>query len=131
MALGTQGFITAFARDPVCGLEDELISSIVDKIVKEDTGVVVIVKEEVPIGIITERDIIEKVVKAGKDPKKTFVKDVMTKPVVTISSNKSIQDALKIMVDKKKRRLPVIDRKTKRVVGILTERRIFDALIQR
>ncbi|MDQ1280776.1 MAG: hypothetical protein QG670_2039 [Thermoproteota archaeon] len=131
MALGTQGFVTAFTRDPVCGSEDELISSIVDKIVKEDIGAVVIVEKGVPVGIVTERDIIEKVVKTGKDPKKMFVKDVMTKPVVTISSNKSIQDALKMMVDNKRRRLPVVDRKTKRVVGILTERRIFDSLLQR
>lgn len=131
MALGTYGFVNAFMRDPVLGSEDELISSIVDKIIKNDINVVIIAKDGIPVGIITERDIVEKIVKAGKDPKKTSAKDVMTKPVVTIASEKSIQDALKLMSDNKRRRLPVIDRKSKRVVGILTERRIFDALLQR
>jgi len=131
LALGTYGFVTAFMRDAVCGSEDELISSIVDKIVTNDISAILIAKDSTPTGIITERDIVAKIVKTGKDPKKTPAKDVMSKPVVSIDSGKTIQDAFKLMCDKKVRRLAVVDRKTKRVVGILTERRILDALLQR
>ena len=131
MALGTYGFVTAFMRDAVCGSEDELISSIVDKIVTNDISAILIAKDSMPTGIITERDIVAKIVKTGKDPKKTPAKDVMSKPVVSIDSGKTIQDAFKLMCDKKVRRLAVVDRKTKRVVGMLTERRILDALLQR
>lgn len=77
-------------RDAVCGSEDEVISSVVDKMVKNDIGAIIIVKNELLVGIITERDILEKVINPGKDPKKTFAKDVMTKHVITVGSDRSI-----------------------------------------
>ena len=61
-----------------------------------------------------------RLVAAGKDPKKTKVRESAEQPeVVTIGADDSIDEALRTMKDKKVRRLPVID--GREVVGIITQ----------
>lgn len=70
------------------------------------------------IGIITERDIINDVVATPLIPEQTKVEEVMTKEVITISPDKSLEEAADIMIEKKIRKLPVIE--GKKLVGIIT-----------
>jgi predicted transcriptional regulator len=81
------------------------------------------------LGLITEKDILEKVSNASKNPSETYAKDIMSSPLVTIEYNKSLMDVLKIMTDKQIRRLVVT--KEGKAVGIVTERRILGTLIQK
>jgi CBS domain-containing protein len=61
-------------------------------------------------GMVTDRDIVVKVVAAGKDPKATKVSELATQPeVVTIGADDSIEEAMKTMKKYAVRRLPVID----------------------
>jgi CBS domain-containing protein len=61
-------------------------------------------------GMVTDRDVVVKVVAAGKDPNKTKVKDLTDQPeVVTIGADDSVDEALETMKRAKVRRLPVID----------------------
>jgi len=53
--------------------------------------------------------------------------EIMSSPLLTIDAGKTVADALKIMRDKKTRRLAVT--RNGRLVGIVTERRLLDALI--
>ncbi|MEM2718361.1 MAG: CBS domain-containing protein, partial [Candidatus Bathyarchaeia archaeon] len=77
-------------------------------------------------GIITERDIIEKVVRSNRDPSKIRAEEIMSSPLISVEADKTLKDALTLMRDKKIRRLGVT-RKGK-LVGIITERRVLDAL---
>ncbi len=70
------------------------------------------------IGIITERDVLRKIVARGKDPSTTTVKDIMTSPVITISPENSIEEANELMTEKKIRRLPVEE--DGKVIGMIT-----------
>jgi len=92
-----------------------------------DVGAVVVESGGLPVGIITERDILQRVVKAGKDPARTLAREVMTSPITSIEVNKNLGDALKLMREKNVRRLAVM--KSGRLIGIVTERRLLDALV--
>jgi CBS domain-containing protein len=80
--------------------------------------------EENPLitGIVTERDILYRVIGGNKGPYKTVLKEVMSSPVVTIEKGSSVNEAMVLMRNKKIRRLLVIKReKTKELtLGLVT-----------
>jgi len=82
-------------------------------------------KKEIPIGIVTERDIARTVGFAAKHP--IFgdipLSELMSKPLITIQPGASLKDAVVLMQQKDIRRLPIID-KDGRLVGIITEKDI-------
>jgi CBS domain-containing protein len=81
----------------------------------------------IPIGIITERDIIFRVVAQNRGPFKVTLKDIMSSPLVTIYSEKSPKEALSIIKQKKINRLPVVDAEGQ-LIGILTTQTIVQKL---
>ena len=99
-------------------------------IMKENKiGSVIVVDEsnhKNPIGIITERDIVN-YLSSSEGNLLMQVKEIMSKPLITVEQSASINDATKIMNNKKIRRLVVIDKNNK-MIGILTQRDIFKAI---
>jgi len=81
-------------------------------------GCLVVVDKGICVGILTERDIIERVLCDELEPRRTKVKDVMSHPVKTISALDTIEKALQIMKDNHIKKLPVISNNT--IVGIIT-----------
>ena len=80
-------------------------------------GSIVIVDKNDPVGIITERDFATKVMLKSYSAD-TKVSEVMSSPVVHISSNQSVADVIDIMANKEIRKIPVID--NGKVIGIVT-----------
>jgi CBS domain-containing protein len=72
-----------------------------------------------PAGIVTERDILYRVVAENKGPFKVTLKEVMSSPLVTIDESASVRDAISVMRRKGIRRLPVTDSKG-RMTGVVT-----------
>ena len=70
------------------------------------------------MGIVTERDLIQRVLADGRNPDKTLVSQLMSKPVITVKPDTELSEAAKIMVANRIRRLPVVEGST--VVGMLT-----------
>ncbi|PIX51167.1 MAG: hypothetical protein COZ52_00315, partial [Candidatus Aenigmarchaeota archaeon CG_4_8_14_3_um_filter_37_24] len=85
---------------------------------KHEIGSLIIVEDEKIVGVITESDIIRKVVATGLDPSVTLVEEMMTKDVITIDADAELNDACQTMVDHKIKRLPVLD--GGQLVGIIT-----------
>ncbi|MDX1371901.1 MAG: CBS domain-containing protein [Nitrososphaeraceae archaeon] len=81
-------------------------------------SVVVIDTENRPIGIVTERDIVRRVICERKNPLTTQVESVMSKPVITAEHTTKIDKAINIMIQNKIRRLPIV--KTGILHGIIT-----------
>lgn len=84
-------------------------------------GSIIIINEDeqnYPIGIITERDIVRRVISDNKDPKNTKANEIMSKPLITIETNTYVSDVSVKMVKNKIRRLPVVKGKT--LSGIIT-----------
>ena len=114
-------------------VEEQGIGAILRLMDGNDIGSVVIVKrqdkEQIPVGIITERDIVRTLGrKAGdlKEPLTTF----MSKPIITIQSNSSAREAMQLMDSNHIRRIVVVD-PSGRMVGILTEKDIFREVLKK
>ncbi|MGC8647540.1 MAG: cyclic nucleotide-binding/CBS domain-containing protein [Candidatus Micrarchaeia archaeon] len=101
--------------------ENESIKSIAQKMNKHGINSVIIAdKSNTPIGMITERDIIGKLLTKKRNLLFAKAKHIMTKPVVTISKDTKLEDAAKIMVEKHIKKLCVVDENNK-IIGIITE----------
>ena len=111
--------VTVSLLQPVSGLAYMMI--------KEDIGAVIVIEKDRPIGIITEKDILHRVVTPGKDAYKTLAKDVMSEPVITIEASSMLKDALELMKKKKIRRLVVVEDGS--LVGLVTERRLLEKIV--
>ena len=97
---------------------DETVQSASAKMAKHSIGSLVVVKNGSLRGIVTERDIMTKLVARSLDASKTTVSKIMTRQVVMITPEKDIEDAAEVMVERIIKKLPVI--KGDRLVGIIT-----------
>jgi len=94
-------------------------------------GSLIVVKNGKPVGIITEKDIVAKVVAEDAKPSTVKVKQIMSSPVKTIHPHESIEDAAKLMAENRIRRLVVLEKG--KLLGIVTENdiiRIWPSLIE-
>lgn len=81
-------------------------------------GAIVVVDAGPVVGLLTDRDLAVRVVGRGLDPRLTMICDVMTSPVSTLSPSDSHEDAIRLMQQKRIRRIPLVE--SGRVVGIVT-----------
>jgi len=71
-----------------------------------------------PIGIITERDLLKRIVAEGRNAKKTIFKEIMSSPLVVISTNTDLEEAARLMFEMKIKKLPVTEQN--RLVGLVS-----------
>lgn len=93
---------------------------------RKNRGTILIEKNGKIIGIITERDLLRKIVAKDRDPKEVHVEDIMSKPLITIDSEKSITEAEDLMNKNKIRALPV--KRNGKIMGIVHMRDISKGL---
>ena len=96
-------------------------------------GALVVVKESdtgrIPVGILTDRDIVVEIVAKNVDIKELYVGDVMSFDPVTVSESDGISETLKLMRSRGIRRIPVVDDKGT-LSGILTIDDFLDLLAE-
>ena len=97
---------------------DSSVREVVAKMNRFDIGSIVIVQERRPIGIITERDILRKVVEHCLDPSICKAKEIMTTPIITGEEDLSVEEAARLMATRKIKRIPIV--RNKELVGIIT-----------
>jgi CBS domain-containing protein len=114
----------AIVADAVKIMKDGGISSILVRSLSSST------ENPFITGIVTERDILYRVIGGNKGPYKTILKDVMSSPVVTIEKGSSIDEAMSLMRNKKIRRLLVVKRENTKAVtlGLVTLMSITDGM---
>ncbi|HLC68585.1 MAG TPA: CBS domain-containing protein [Candidatus Bilamarchaeaceae archaeon] len=111
---------------------DETIVEVAKLMKKHDIGSVIIVDgQKRAKGIVTERDVIHKLIAAGKDVASTKVEAVMSKPLRVITPDTPLEVAAQAMRKNNIKRLPVVNAQTQ-LVGIISEgdiMRIFPAIV--
>lgn len=90
-------------------------------------SLVIVGKDKTPIGIFTERDLVNKISERGQDALTLDISKVMSKPLTIISPSATIWDAITLMGRAGIRRLPVVE--DGRLIGILTERDILRLIL--
>lgn len=109
----------AMTRGVIYATPKENIQRIAEIMKKNDIDSVIVMEKGRGIGIVTDTDIIGKVVAAGKDPKKTAVSEIMTSPLITITPEKDIDKAARMMRDKNVKRLVVVQKD--KIIGLISE----------
>lgn len=126
--MGLKASVESVMRSPpVTALFSDTVWSIADKMFTNNIGSVIVMSGGAPSGMVTERDIVKSIVKDRKDPMKIKAQEIMSSPLVAIDVDKTVRDAIEMMRNKNVRRLAVT--KNGRLVGIISERRVLDALI--
>jgi len=95
------------------------------KMVENRVGNILIVEKGGPVGIVTESDMVAKVISKNVKPGSIKLEQLMSQPLITTKSSDDINDAVLVMAQKKIRRLPVIDDGA--LVGIITDADVIQA----
>lgn len=104
------------------------MQKVVETMAKNKISCVVVTEYKKPIGVITERDILKKVVLKKLDVEQTKAEDIMTKKLVTVTPENYLVPAGRLMKNKKVRRFPVVNDKG-HLVGVITETDILAGII--
>jgi len=83
-----------------------------------EIGCLVVVEAGRVVGILTERDVLKRVVDEGRKPEETRVREVMSKPPITISPDVDLETAIELMFKHKIKKLPVVE--NSKLVGLVT-----------
>lgn len=81
-------------------------------------GSLLVMEKDKPIGIVTERDYARKVALEGRSSREALVSEIMSTKVLCVSPERSVEDCMALMTDKRARHLPVVDHKS--VVGMIS-----------
>jgi|SRR5687767_13565415 len=98
--------------DPACCTADTGLQEVAKLMVDHDCGEIPVVESKetkLPIGVITDRDIVVRSVAKGSNPLDLTAADCMTKPCVTVTPEMSIEECGNILERNKIRRVPVVD----------------------
>ena len=106
-------------RDPTVACPDASALELARTMAENRIGSVIITEDNKPVGIVTERDLVRRVLAVSKNPTQLTAINICSKPVITCAENGDVEDAVDIMKDYNIRRIVVTDDK-KEVVGILT-----------
>jgi predicted transcriptional regulator len=128
-ALYSAPITRAVRRNIVIASPSDSVKHVAQKLIRDDIGAAVIVDEGTIAGIVTEKDILQRVILSEKNIQTTLIKNVMTSSPFTVKYDCSIRQALKQMQQQRIRRLIVI--KNGALFGIITERRLLSEINSR
>lgn len=84
-----------------------------------------------PVGIVTDSDILEKVVIKGDDSDLVFLKSIMSSPIMTLNSTSTVKQAIELMRIYKIKRVPIIDthhKNDQKIIGIVTQKSLAEVI---
>jgi CBS domain-containing protein len=104
---------------------NDTVLDVVRKMNRFRIGSLIVTNNGRPIGIITQRDILEKIVEQRLDPEAVLARHIMSSPLVTIDPNSPVEEAARMMVERQIKRLIVVE--DERLIGIVSSTDIMRA----
>ena len=87
---------------------DDTVLDAIKLLAQKDIGALIVIENDKPVGIFTERDYARKVYLRGKSSLDTAVRKIMVSPVICVSPDQSVNECLALMTEKRFRHLPVV-----------------------
>ncbi len=88
---------------------DDTVLDAIKVLAKKDIRALIVIEDDKPVGIFTERDYARKVYLKGKSSPETPVRDVMASPIISVSPDQTVNECMAVMTAKRFRHLPVMD----------------------
>ena len=105
--------------DPITIDKDIKISDAAKKMVELDVGSLIVMDGHNPIGILTERDMVKKIISKNVNPDSLSLTKVMTTPLITLNGDEDMQKAIDLMLKMHIRRVPIVE--DQKLVGLVTD----------
>jgi CBS domain-containing protein len=106
---------------------DDTVFESLQLMAEKEVGALLVMDEDRLVGIVTERDYARKVILEGKSSKESSVAEVMTKHVLCVTPERTVDECMALMTDKRARHLPVVE--NKRVIGLVSIGDLVKAMI--
>ena len=106
--------------------ENMSVASAVKQMHSHNAGTIIVLRGNTPVGIVTDSDIINKVVMKGEDSDEVFLKSIMSAPLVTISPKGTVKQALQLMRLNQIKRVPIAD--SFGILGVVTQEALANAV---
>ncbi len=107
------------AKKPITVHVDMTIAEAARLMAEKKIGSLIVMDEDVPLGIVTEKDMVTKVIAKSLSASDTKVRDIMSSPLISIHPHTEVGEAAKRMASMKIRRLAVVE--SGRLIGLVTE----------
>lgn len=98
----------------------DTVAEAVCEMSNRNVGSVVVLENGELIGLLTERDVLTRVVAAGRQPDLTCVADVMTRHPIIVSPRATVEEVMGLFTEKRCRQIPVVDEDSSRMVGLIS-----------
>ena len=119
--------VTSFVSRQFVLIDGELdVAKAVETMQARNGDTIIVTRRGAPIGIVTDSDILDKVVQTGGDSDRILLKTVMTSPVITASPKATAREVLGLMRFYKIKRIPIVE--DDKVLGIVTQKMLADSI---
>jgi CBS domain-containing protein len=108
----------AMVEDVVTVEVDATVKEAVDLMNKHDIGCLITVKQGKAVGIVTERDMLTRVLAESRNPERIHVSEIMSSPLIMVDPEMDLQEAARLMFKMKVKKLPVVSKGD--LIGLLT-----------
>jgi len=105
-------------REVITVDENSTVKEAVDVMNEFQIGSLIVLRKGEAMGMVTERDFLRRVIAGAKDAENTKVKEIMTTPLVAVEPSTDLEEAVKLMFQRKIKKLAVVD--GRKLVGIVT-----------
>ncbi len=97
---------------------DACVYEAIELMAEKHVGALMVVKGSELVGVVSERDYARKVILQGKASKQTPVSEIMSSPAISLAPEQTVEDAMRLMTDKRIRHLPVVE--DGQILGVLS-----------
>jgi len=107
---------------------DATVYEAIDQLSEKGVGALLVMEGKRIVGIVSERDYARKVILKGKASRETYVWEIMSRPVICVPPEFTVEQTMALMTEKRVRHLPVVEDKT--VVGVISIGDVVRAIIE-
>jgi CBS domain-containing protein len=99
---------------------DTLVYRALQLLNEKGIGALLVMEKGELLGIVSERDYARKVILEGKSSKETPTKEIMSTKIYVVSPDSTMEECMALMTDQRVRHLPVVEKGTKRILGVVS-----------